>query len=46
MPEFVLVGLMESERVATEQNHTNETPSKFDHTLTVPTVESVLVFNH
>lgn len=46
IPEFVLVGLMESERVAAERNHRNERPSKFDQTLAVPTVGSALEFNH
>lgn len=46
IPEFVLVGLMESERVAAERNHRNERPSKFDQTLTVPTAGSAQEFNH
>lgn len=46
IPEFVLVGLMESERVAVERNHRNERPSKFDQTLAVPTVGSAQEFNH
>lgn len=46
IPEFVFVGLMESERVAAERNHRNERPSKFDQTLAVPTVGSAQQFNH
>lgn len=46
IPEFVLVGLMESEHVAAERNHRNERPSKFDQTLAVATVGSAQQFNH
>lgn len=41
IPKLILIGLMESERcVAERRNPRNKRPSKFDQTLTVPTVGS------
>lgn len=47
IPALILVGVMDSERIAAERpNPRNKRPSKFDQTLTVPTVGSAQEFNY